>query len=439
MPTIAVSPGESLHIHLYEASTTFELRYEYDEKTNRGAIIIEEDTAGCDPDDLGRSRELYRRSLRFNVSLTQPSVHSPLRSAPGDSAHHAKPPGQHYSKDGSVTACHTAEHGEPATDKWDEVTCPACLAAPRAGSVVLPAVEMGKVGEEDIHKKIIGKVLEEMNATELRKYARDEGFGISYLGERTKAELLKIIRAQLDVREARATRPDDDIRPCPGCAGSGNSPTGKSRCDICGGKKEINISRLMRLPIQELELTVRAHNCLEMQGIKTVQDIYDFDARDIPSSNAAKYPGLWSIRHMGARSVKDIELTLTDLGLPKLKHGYKKRGEREINTTLGKIKISPCSIETCEEDATDTDDEDGKKPYCEEHSPAGIAQLFDKCAEAAMFGRDYTRKLDARIVREWNAQTREEIYRWVFCLWTKPLGVKINRPEWFCTLMGISK
>jgi DNA-directed RNA polymerase subunit alpha len=60
----------------------------------------------------------------------------------------------------------------------------------------------------------------------------------------------------------------------------------------------------MTMPIQELELSVRASNCLESAKIETVGDLIGLSESE-----------LLKIRSFGKTSLREIRRKLTDIGL----------------------------------------------------------------------------------------------------------------------------
>ena len=59
---------------------------------------------------------------------------------------------------------------------------------------------------------------------------------------------------------------------------------------------------ILNKSIDELELSVRAQNCLQSQGIKTINELIELDPYE-----------LLSIRNMGVRTVKEIIANLKTL------------------------------------------------------------------------------------------------------------------------------
>jgi DNA-directed RNA polymerase subunit alpha len=57
-------------------------------------------------------------------------------------------------------------------------------------------------------------------------------------------------------------------------------------------------------PIEELDLSVRASNCLQNQGVKTLADLVKLTERD-----------MLQIRNLGKTSLKEIKKKLADIGL----------------------------------------------------------------------------------------------------------------------------
>ena len=60
----------------------------------------------------------------------------------------------------------------------------------------------------------------------------------------------------------------------------------------------------LALPIEELELTVRSYNCLKREGIHTVGEL-----------TARSEADLMDIRNFGAKSIDEVKVKLTGMGL----------------------------------------------------------------------------------------------------------------------------
>ena len=69
-------------------------------------------------------------------------------------------------------------------------------------------------------------------------------------------------------------------------------------------KKVDTITKTLETPIEEVEFSVRAYNCLKRAGIHTVQDLVD--KREIEVTK---------IRNLGKKSLKEVLDKVTDLGL----------------------------------------------------------------------------------------------------------------------------
>jgi len=62
--------------------------------------------------------------------------------------------------------------------------------------------------------------------------------------------------------------------------------------------------RVLDMPIEELDLSVRAYNCLRRHGVDTVQDLASLKEEDIIK-----------VKNLGKKSMKEIKEKLTELGL----------------------------------------------------------------------------------------------------------------------------
>ena len=69
-------------------------------------------------------------------------------------------------------------------------------------------------------------------------------------------------------------------------------------------KKVDTITKTLETPIEEVEFSVRAYNCLKRAGIHTVQDLVD-----------KKEVEVTKIRNLGKKSLKEVLDKVTDLGL----------------------------------------------------------------------------------------------------------------------------
>ena len=73
---------------------------------------------------------------------------------------------------------------------------------------------------------------------------------------------------------------------------------------IIAEKKVDQITKTLETPIEEIEFSVRAYNCLKRAGIHTMQDLIDKREVDVTK-----------IRNLGKKSLKEVKEKLTDLGL----------------------------------------------------------------------------------------------------------------------------
>ena len=69
-------------------------------------------------------------------------------------------------------------------------------------------------------------------------------------------------------------------------------------------KKVDTITKTLETPIEEVEFSVRAYNCLKRAGIHTVQDLVD-----------KKEVEVTKIRNLGKKSLKEVLDKVADLGL----------------------------------------------------------------------------------------------------------------------------
>ena len=69
-------------------------------------------------------------------------------------------------------------------------------------------------------------------------------------------------------------------------------------------KKVDTITKTLETPIEEVEFSVRAYNCLKRAGIHTVQDLVD--KREVEVTK---------IRNLGKKSLKEVIDKVADLGL----------------------------------------------------------------------------------------------------------------------------
>lgn len=63
-------------------------------------------------------------------------------------------------------------------------------------------------------------------------------------------------------------------------------------------------NKLLEMPIEELELSVRSYNCLKRAGINTVEDLIQRTEED-----------MMKVRNLGKKSLEEVDLKLIELGL----------------------------------------------------------------------------------------------------------------------------
>jgi DNA-directed RNA polymerase subunit alpha len=64
------------------------------------------------------------------------------------------------------------------------------------------------------------------------------------------------------------------------------------------------IRQLLKIPLSELEISVRAYNCLKAADIQTVGDLVQYSVAD-----------LLKFRNFGKKSLSELEKIITDMGL----------------------------------------------------------------------------------------------------------------------------
>ena len=73
---------------------------------------------------------------------------------------------------------------------------------------------------------------------------------------------------------------------------------------IIAEKKEDTITKTLETPIEEIEFSVRAYNCLKRAGINTMQDLIDKKEMDVTK-----------IRNLGKKSLKEVIDKVREMGL----------------------------------------------------------------------------------------------------------------------------
>ena len=74
--------------------------------------------------------------------------------------------------------------------------------------------------------------------------------------------------------------------------------------EMMSEKKEDTITKTLETPIEEIEFSVRAYNCLKRAGIHTLQDLVNKSEND-----------MMKIRNLGKKSLKEVLDKVADLGL----------------------------------------------------------------------------------------------------------------------------
>ena len=69
-------------------------------------------------------------------------------------------------------------------------------------------------------------------------------------------------------------------------------------------KAESKRERILEMPIEDLELSVRSYNCLKRAGISTVQDLANKTEAD-----------MMKVRNLGKKSLDEVTNKLHSLGL----------------------------------------------------------------------------------------------------------------------------
>lgn len=74
--------------------------------------------------------------------------------------------------------------------------------------------------------------------------------------------------------------------------------------EIMVEKEEDQKEKVMEMTIEELDLSVRSYNCLKRAGINTVQELSNKSEED-----------MMKVRNLGRKSLEEVKVKLTDLGL----------------------------------------------------------------------------------------------------------------------------
>ena len=69
-------------------------------------------------------------------------------------------------------------------------------------------------------------------------------------------------------------------------------------------KEESKKEKVLEMPIEELELSVRSYNCLKRAGISTVEDLANKSQED-----------MMKVRNLGKKSLDEVTNKLIALGL----------------------------------------------------------------------------------------------------------------------------
>ena len=76
-----------------------------------------------------------------------------------------------------------------------------------------------------------------------------------------------------------------------------------SSMSILVSKEEDQQVKLMELPIEEMDLSVRSYNCLKRAGMNTIQDLLKKSRND-----------MFKVRNLGAKSVEEVIQKLESYG-----------------------------------------------------------------------------------------------------------------------------
>ncbi|PWF99956.1 DNA-directed RNA polymerase subunit alpha [Levilactobacillus bambusae] len=74
--------------------------------------------------------------------------------------------------------------------------------------------------------------------------------------------------------------------------------------EIMVEKEETHKEKMLEMPIEELDLSVRSYNCLKRAGINTVQELTNRTEAD-----------MMKVRNLGRKSLEEVKAKLADLGL----------------------------------------------------------------------------------------------------------------------------
>ena len=77
-----------------------------------------------------------------------------------------------------------------------------------------------------------------------------------------------------------------------------------SSMSILVSKEEDQQVKLMELPIEEMDLSVRSYNCLKRAGINTVEELTNKTSED-----------MMKVRNLGRKSLEEVLAKLKELGL----------------------------------------------------------------------------------------------------------------------------
>ena len=69
-------------------------------------------------------------------------------------------------------------------------------------------------------------------------------------------------------------------------------------------KEESKKEKVLEMPIEELELSVRSYNCLKRAGISTVEDLANKSQED-----------MMKVRNLGKKSLKEVLDKVAEMGL----------------------------------------------------------------------------------------------------------------------------
>lgn len=83
-----------------------------------------------------------------------------------------------------------------------------------------------------------------------------------------------------------------------------------SKMPIMVEKEEEKKNRLLEMPIEDLDLSVRSYNCLKRAGINTVEELVQRDEEE-----------MIKVRNLGKKSLEEVKQKLAELGLALRKSG----------------------------------------------------------------------------------------------------------------------